>query len=225
MLLFLLVTNDRRKSLSLNSWAVAWMRWTLSALLGEAGCCISMCDAGVWGRYHPQHWLLTQVFSLLLYQQNPSFTFHGSLIFRARDEHVVAIDTAVSTMWSFQYAAIYQKIHCKELTAKNTWKSISRLLPAAIHCASRGKPAVLLLWWLCEDKSLEILKWGCLDVLRLSNLWVSDAKEKSAWQLWDLDFIFYYMYYLFIYNLYLFIYYLFYYIYCIYRNIVYFREV
>lgn len=144
------------------------MRWTLSALLGELGCCISMCDTGFGGRYHPQHWLFTQIFPLLWYQQNPSFIFHGSLISRVQNEQVIAIDAVVSTVWSFQYAAMYQKVYCKEMTAKNTWTS------------SRGKPAVLLLWWLCEDKSLEISKWGCLDVLRVSNLWVSDAKEKSA---------------------------------------------
>lgn len=163
--------------------------WTLSALLGEAGCCMSMCDAAVWGRCHPQHWLLTH-----LYQQNPSFIFHGSLIFRARDEHVVAIDTAVPAVWSFQYAAIYQKMYYKELTAKNTWKSVSMLLSAAIHCVSRGKSAVLLLWWLCEDKSLEISKLGCLDVLRVSDLWVRDAKGKSACQLWDLNFNYFHLF-------------------------------
>lgn len=151
------------------------MRWTLSALLGEAGCCISMCDAGIGGRCLPQHWLLTQIFSLLLEQQNSSFVFHES--FRAQDEHVVAIETVVPTVWFFQYAAIYQKMYCKELTAKNTWKSISRLLPVAIHCVWRGKPAVLLPWWLCEDKSLDISKWGCLDVLRVSNLWVMQRKK------------------------------------------------
>lgn len=188
---FLLEVNDRRKS----------------SIPEQPSCCLnvmnlvrpewwgmSMCYTGVGGRYHPQHWLLTHVFPLLWYQQSLSFIFRGSLIFRAQEEHVVATDTVVSTVWSFQYAAVYQKMYCKELTAKNTWKSFSRLLPAAIHPVSRGKTAVFLLWWLCEDKSLEISKWQCLDILGVSNLWVSDAKEKSACQLWDLDFNYFHLF-------------------------------
>lgn len=95
----------------------------LSAPSSKVGCRASMGSIGAGEgfpfRALPAH---SSDLSLAMRSAKPSFCFHGSLPSRARDEHVMAIDPVMSITWSFWYAAVWQKMCCKELTAKNTWK-------------------------------------------------------------------------------------------------------
>lgn len=118
----------------------------------------------------PSPWrclLIPQVFSLPCYQLNPSFVFHGSLPSGAWDDHVVTTDTVVSIACSVRYAAVWQKMCRKDLTAKTTWK-----LSLCPDCYLQHFPKFQVLWWIHEERSIKISRWGCLDVE-----WVMQRKK------------------------------------------------